>query len=97
MTNGKEGVYAYNGSTVYFHPSITAPVKSTLGAGDAFGSTCTAFLARGSSLEQALQAGSVNSASVLQHANATTGLLPYKKLMERVKELDVATMQKFEL
>ena len=39
VTNGAEGVYAAHGSTIYFQPSVPATVLSTLGAGDAFGST----------------------------------------------------------
>lgn len=97
VTNGKEGVYAFNNNTIYFHPSIAEKVVSTLGAGDAFGSTFTAFLAKGKSIEDALRAGSINSAAVLQHMGTTTGLLTYKQLVTLVGQLDNKKLQKFDV
>ncbi len=82
VTNGAEGVYATNGNHIYFHSSIDTNIVSTLGAGDAFGSAFVSILKEDSSLEQALLAGSLNSAHVLQHIDTQTGLLT-KSVLEQ--------------
>jgi len=87
VTNGKEGVYATDGSDIYFCPSAEAEVVSTLGAGDAFGSTFSSYLANGEPIDRAIQAGVVNAASVLQHLDAQTGLLKRDELDKRIEEI----------
>ena len=44
ITDGKAGVYAYDGKKFYKAPEFPAVVRSTLGAGDAFSSTFTAAM-----------------------------------------------------
>jgi len=88
VTNGKEGVYATDGSKIYFCPSVKTNVISTLGAGDAFCSTFTSYLASGSPIEQAMCAGTNNSASVLLHLDAQTGLLTKEEMAERLANID---------
>lgn len=83
VTNGADGVYVSDGTTIYFHSSIKTKTVSTIGAGDAFGSCFIGQLALKKSLEKALCAGIVNSASVIGHANAQDGLLTTKELEKR--------------
>ena len=97
VTNGEDGVYISDGSHIYYHPSLPIEVTSTVGAGDAFGSTFVAQLLKGKSLEQAIRAGVINSAAVLEHLDATTGLLDQKELDELVAEIDQNGIKKFDV
>lgn len=86
VTNGKDGVYATDGNTIFFHPSIATTVVSTIGAGDAFGSAFCAHFLKNHSLANALQAGSLNSAAALESVGATTSLLTAAKLEKKLAE-----------
>ncbi len=97
VTNGEDGVYISDGSQIFYHPSLPIEVESTVGAGDAFGSTFVAQLLKGKSLEEAIRAGVINSAAALEHFDATTGLLDQKELDELVAEIDQNGIKKFDL
>lgn len=84
ITNGSEGVYVFTKETILFHKSIPTKTISTVGAGDAFGSTFTASIYAGDSLEKALYKGLINSSSVLQHMNAHDGLLTRQELEQKL-------------
>lgn len=83
VTNGAEGVYAARDNHIYFQPSVPSTVLSTLGAGDAFGSTFVSHLGSGHSIAEAMLAGATNSASVLEYPDAQTGLLTLDSLAAR--------------
>ncbi len=87
VTNGANGVYVAHKKTVYFHPSIRVPVINTVGAGDAFGSAFVGSLIQGASIEVALQRGIINSASVLSHQGAKTGLLSAEMLNQQARNI----------
>ena len=57
----------------------------TAGAGDAFASTFVALTALGWPLNRALKAASINSASVVRHADTQSGLLTLAEIEERVE------------
>lgn len=97
VTNGADGVYVSDGTTIYYHPSLPIAVISTVGAGDAFSSTFVAQLLQKKSLENAIRAGIINSAAVLEHFGATTGLLDQEELDELVTEIDQNGIKKFPL
>ena len=97
VTNGAEGVYVCDQETIYFHPSMTVDVISSIGAGDAFGSCFVAQLKSGASIEDALRSGIINSASVIQHLGAQTGLLTKNEIGERRDELDKGLLRKYKL
>jgi len=97
VTNGKEGVYSTDGNKIYFCPSVKINIVSTLGAGDAFGSTFTAFLASGSPIKKAMCAGVNNSASVLLHLDAQTGLLSSEEMEKKLAEMDPDRIKTFPL
>ena len=85
ITDGKNGVYCYDGKKVYICPIYPAVVTSTLGAGDAFASTfCAALYRNGADIGKALMYGSVNSASVVSKFGATEGLLTFEEIEERL-------------
>ena len=74
ITDGNKGAYAYDGKKLYFCPVFPSEVISTLGAGDAFASTCCAALQRTKlDIGLSLMYGSVNSASVISKFGATEG------------------------
>ncbi len=84
ITDGPDGAYASDGQQrlkmpLYPDPS---PPKERTGAGDAFASTFVAALAKGNSLEGALQWAPINSMSVVQQTGAQAGLLSEKALEE---------------
>jgi sugar/nucleoside kinase (ribokinase family) len=97
VTNGADGIYVSDGTTIYYHPSLPIDIVSTVGAGDAFGSTFVAQLLRKKSIEDAIRGAIINSAAILEHLGATTGLLDTKELDELVAEIDQAGIKKFPL
>lgn len=95
VTNGADGVYVFNQNTIYYHPAPQVEVISTIGAGDAFGSSFVAYLAQNKPVEDAIRAGIIQSGSVLQYTDAKTGLLPLQKLDQQMAQLNKQLLQKF--
>ena len=83
VTNGKHGSYALNEAKEYFeqpmHPG--EPVERT-GAGDAFASGYLAATIHGKDIQESMQWGSINAASVVRHIGAQAGLLKKSALEE---------------
>jgi sugar/nucleoside kinase (ribokinase family) len=76
ITDGKNGTTAYDGQTRYFSPPFKTEVKSTLGAGDAYGSTFMAYyLQNPQDIPSALLRAAATAASVVSHVGAQAGLL----------------------
>lgn len=87
ITDGKNGVYAYDGNNYYHCGEFPAKVTSTLGAGDAFASTFIASLEKTNwDIEKSLKYASVNSASVVEYFGAQTGLLTFEEIEKKLKE-----------
>jgi sugar/nucleoside kinase (ribokinase family) len=87
VTDGPAGAYASDGSERWkmpLYPDPAPPVDRT-GAGDAFASTFVGQLAKGNTVEGALQWAPINSMSVVQHTGAQAGLLDEKHLEEYLK------------
>jgi len=84
VTDGPHGAYASDGQQRLKMPLYPdpAPPKERTGAGDAFASTFVAALAKGNSIEGALQWAPINSMSVVQQTGAQAGLLTEKALEE---------------
>jgi sugar/nucleoside kinase (ribokinase family) len=97
VTNGADGVYVSDGTMIYYHPSLPIAITSTVGAGDAFGSTFIAQLLKKKPIEDAIRAAVINSAAILEHIGATTGLLDQKELDELVADIDKNGIKKFTL
>lgn len=82
VTDGPKGAYASDGKQTYqmpVYPDIAPPYERT-GAGDAFSSTFVAALAKGNTLEGALQWAPINSMSVVQKVGGQAGLLSEHEL-----------------
>ena len=86
ITDGKHGAYAYDGKKMYVCPPFDGPVRSTLGAGDAFASTFTAAIERTNwDVELSLKMASVNSSSVVEQFGAQDGLITFDTIEEKLK------------
>lgn len=87
ITDGPAGAYASDGENRFKMPVYPdpAPPKERTGAGDAFASTFVAALARGNTLEGALQWAPINSMNVVQNVGAQAGLLTEEQLGELLK------------
>jgi ribokinase len=88
VTDGPSGAYASDGENRFkmpLYPDPGPPVDRT-GAGDAFASTFIAALAKGNTIEGALQWAPINSMSVVQKVGAQAGLLSERQLEEFLKQ-----------
>lgn len=96
VTDGPNGAFGSDGENRFsmpLYPDPGPPVERT-GAGDAFASTFVAALAKGNTLEGALQWAPINSMNVVQHPGAQAGLLSedaLEKLLEKAPEWYVPT------
>jgi sugar/nucleoside kinase (ribokinase family) len=97
VTNDKDGAYLSHNGTILFHPSLLVPVVSTLGAGDAFGSGFVGMYEHGYSVEDAMRAGMLNSASVIGAIGAKTGLLHKNEMEKRLKAVVKGMLQEYPL
>ena len=95
ITNGKEGAYIITPDTIYFHPALpVTSVSTTVGAGDAFGSTFFALSVAGHSLDYALLGAILNAQSVIQFSDAQTGLLAEANLKKRSLDIQKELIQR---
>jgi len=88
VTDGPDGAYASDGSVrlrMPLYPDPAPPYDRT-GAGDAFASTFVAALAKGNTIEGALQWAPINSMNVVQKVGAQAGLLSEHDLGELLKQ-----------
>ena len=86
ITDGKHGVYAFDGQKYYRCPEFPAKVVSTLGAGDALSSTFAAALEYTNwNIEKSLMLASVNAASVVSNFGAQEGFLSFEEMEHRLK------------
>lgn len=87
ITDGGAGAYAFDGKTYYYCPCFDGPVTSTLGAGDAFASTfCAALYKFNKDIKKSLIAASINSAGVVSEFGATSGLLTFEQIINKMEE-----------
>lgn len=88
ITDGPDGAYASDGNQRLQMPLYPdpAPPKERTGAGDAFASTFVAALAKGNTLEGALQWAPINSMNVVQQTGAQAGLLNQEQIEELLRK-----------
>lgn len=85
ITDGKNGVYAYDGNKYYQCDPFPAKVVSTLGAGDSFSSTFVASLSETDwDIETSLKYASVNAASTVESFGAQEGFLTFDQIKEKL-------------
>ncbi len=85
ITDGKNGVYAFDGLKYYQLYPFPANTISTLGAGDAFASTFVAAIEKTNwNIEYSLRIASVNAASVVENFGAQDGFLTFEQIEEKL-------------
>jgi sugar/nucleoside kinase (ribokinase family) len=80
VTDGARGAFIGSHDEILFSPAPETKIVGTAGAGDAFGAALTAYLALGRRIDEAVSAATINSASVVEHVDTQTGLLPRNEL-----------------
>lgn len=86
VTDGTEGAYLADEDGVHHCPAHRVEPKGTAGAGDAFISTLSGYVAMGSPVSLALRAASINSASVVGAVDTQSGLMQRDALEARVND-----------
>lgn len=85
VTDGRNGVYAFDGSKYYQCDEFPAKVVSTLGAGDAFSSTFVATLEKTNwDIKTALIHAAVNAAATVEKFGAQEGFLTYEQIKKKL-------------
>lgn len=88
VTDGPAGAYASDGQNRFkmpLYPDPKPPYERT-GAGDAFAATFVAAIAKGNTIEGALQWAPINSMSVVQKVGAQAGLLTESELEDWLRK-----------
>jgi ribokinase len=85
VTDGSNGAYGFDGHRCYFMKVMRSKVVQRTGAGDSFSTGVIGALFYGKSLPEALQWGTANAASVIEHIGPQTGLLTPQQLKKRIK------------
>lgn len=93
VTDGANGVYVAHEDRIYFYPSVPIKVVSSVGAGDAFGSTFVALRAHGKSVEDALIGGIINASQVISQVGSQTGLMTLADLEKQLLTADRMLLQ----
>jgi ribokinase len=88
ITDGANGTHAIKGKNIYHCGTRDIKSISRAGAGDAFGSGCTASLMKGDDIQTALRVGTFNAESVIQSFGAKQGQItkfPSKVQLAKIK------------
>lgn len=85
ITDGSRGTQAYDGEAFYAMPVYPTEVSDVLGAGDAFGSACTAAHILGHDLSTGLRWGSANASGVVTDPGAHYGLMNPEQIATKIE------------
>lgn len=80
ITDGTEGAYLADEDGIRHCPALRIEPKGTAGAGDAFISTLSGYIAMGETASQALRAASINAAGVVSEVDTQSGLMQRSEL-----------------
>lgn len=85
ITDGKNGVYAFDGKKYYICGEFPAKVLSTLGAGDAFSSTFVASLSETNwDIATSLKYASINAGATVEKFGAQEGFLTFDEIKAKM-------------
>ena len=94
VTDGANGAYISDGEKTFNAEAIKdIKIVDTTGAGDAFAVGVTWAIYEDMSLSDALCAGMISSASVIQHIGTQAGLLTDTEIRNRLKDSSVSVSQ----
>lgn len=79
ITDGPNGVKAYDGTSIYSIKAQKVKIAQTAGAGDAFTSGFLAGIIKEDDIHTALKIGMANASSVVQHYGTKNKLLTYSE------------------
>lgn len=85
ITDGSRGAYSFENKRANHTKIASSKVLERTGAGDAFSTGVLAALCYGKTLAQALEWGTINSASVIEHIGPQEGLLTKTQLLKRLR------------
>ena len=85
ITDGKKGVYAYDGKYTYYGKPHNVKIVETTGAGDAFASSFLSGIIKKNDIKFAIDLGMTNAESVIQHHGAKEILLSYNAAVKAMK------------
>lgn len=86
ITQGPVGTWGFDGRSYWHLPTNNVPVVERTGTGDAFSTGVISGLMAGSSLNDAMRWGALNSESVLQFVGARKGLLTREQMETKLSE-----------
>lgn len=89
ITDGKNGVFAFDGKQMYTAVPHKVKVAEPTGAGDAFASTFFAARAKGKGVKDAITWGMINAESVIQHIGPKEILLSKSQIHRALKSKPV--------
>ena len=94
ITDGKNGVYVFDGNHFYFAKPHKVKVVETTGAGDAFASSFLSGIIRKNDIEFAIKLGMTNAESVIQYHGAKNKLLTYKEALKEMKKRPIKVIKR---
>ncbi len=94
ITDGRNGVFAYDGKMSYRMAANRVRVKETTGAGDAFASGFLAGLIHRGDISYALGMGMANATSVITHLGAKNRLLSLREARAQMRKNRRVTCKK---
>ncbi len=86
ITDGPEGSYASDGTSVWFMPIFKGPIKERSGAGDSYTIGFLYALFAGKDLPEAMRFGTANAWSVVQSIGPQKGLLMKTEMEKTLKK-----------
>jgi ribokinase len=95
VTDGRHGAFVAVDGKVVHCSTVPVEVVGTAGAGDAFASTFVALNGLDWPLEQALKAATINSASVVRHADTQSGLMTIAELEEAANRDEILRVREW--
>jgi ribokinase len=97
LTDGSSGAFIAQGQDLHYRAAQHVVAAATTGAGDAFSATFACYLADTDDAVRALNAASINAASVVQYVDTQTGLLSRLALERELGHEKEATLLSFSI
>lgn len=97
LTDGANGAFIAKGHELFYRPAQHVVAAATTGAGDAFSTTFACYFADTKDAARALNAATVNSASVVKFVDTQTGLLTRAALEKELESASEAPLLSFSI
>ncbi len=97
LTDGANGAFIAKGRELHYRAAQQVVAAATTGAGDAFSATFACYFADTKDAGRALNAASVNAASVVKHIDTQTGLLTRPALEREIERASESALFSFSI